>query len=84
MSGFVAGVPASLRQRRRADRRFAWALPNEWMRAMSRAMEVMVTRRQLAAMDQRMLADIGISRAEAQEEANRAFWDTAPHPCQQP
>jgi uncharacterized protein YjiS (DUF1127 family) len=89
MSGFVAGASASLRQRRRADaatvadRRFAWAVPAEWIRALSRVTEVMATRRQLAAMDQRMLADIGTSRAEALEEANRAFWDTAPHPRQQ-
>jgi uncharacterized protein YjiS (DUF1127 family) len=29
-------------------------------------------------MDRRMLADIGISRSEALEEAGRAPWDLAP------
>ena len=36
------------------------------------------TRRQLAEMDDRMLADIGIGRAQAYEEARRAPWDTGP------
>ena len=38
------------------------------------------TRRDLAAMDDRMLADIGIGRADAYEEARRAPWDVAPRP----
>jgi uncharacterized protein YjiS (DUF1127 family) len=88
MSGFVAGASTSRHRCADAagapDRRFAWAVPAEWVRTMSRIMEMMATRRQLAAMDQRMLADIGISQAEAQEEANRPFWDTAPHSRQQP
>ncbi len=53
--------------------RFAWrrpALPP--LAAMWRAM---VTRRQLARMDDRMLRDIGISRAEALHEAERTPWD---------
>ncbi len=32
-------------------------------------------RRDLARMDDRMLADIGVSRAQANAEANRRFWD---------
>ncbi len=36
------------------------------------------TRRQLREMDDRMLADIGISRAEALAEADRAPWDVEP------
>lgn len=36
------------------------------------------TRRELAAMDDRMLADIGISRADAHAEAQRAPWDVTP------
>jgi uncharacterized protein YjiS (DUF1127 family) len=35
----------------------------------------LVTRRQLAQMDDRMLRDIGLSRAEALHEANRWPWD---------
>jgi uncharacterized protein YjiS (DUF1127 family) len=41
-------------------------------RAMLRAA---LTRRQLAEMDDRMLRDIGISRADALHEAERAPWD---------
>ena len=44
------------------------------------AWEAQRTRRQLAAMDDRMLADIGIGRADAYEEARRAPWDVAPRP----
>jgi uncharacterized protein YjiS (DUF1127 family) len=33
-----------------------------------------VTRRQLAELDDRMLQDLGISRAQAQFEANRPIW----------
>ena len=40
-----------------------------------RAWQVIATRHILAEMDDRMLADIGISRAQAQLEANRAPWD---------
>lgn len=38
------------------------------------------TRRELAQMDDRMLSDIGIGRADAYEEARRASWDTGPRP----
>ena len=41
-------------------------------RAMLRAA---VTRRQLAEMDNRMLKDIGISRVDALQEADRLPWD---------
>jgi uncharacterized protein YjiS (DUF1127 family) len=43
-----------------------------WLAAMIHAIE---TRHQLAEMDDRMLKDIGISRAEAQRETERAPWD---------
>lgn len=46
-----------------------------WLR---RAFEAIETRRHLAEMDRRMLADIGISRSEALEEAARAPWDLVP------
>ena len=32
-------------------------------------------RRELAQMNDRMLADIGLSRSHAQTEGNRKFWD---------
>jgi uncharacterized protein YjiS (DUF1127 family) len=38
------------------------------------------SRRELAAMDDRMLSDIGISRTQAQHEANRKFWSFGPPP----
>lgn len=38
------------------------------------------TRRHLAEMDDRMLSDIGIGRAEAHEEIGRAPWDLGPRP----
>lgn len=37
-------------------------------------------RRALAAMDDRMLADLGLGRAEALREASRAPWDLGPPP----
>ena len=36
------------------------------------------TRRQLARLDERMLKDIGLSRADALAEAGRAPWDLEP------
>jgi uncharacterized protein YjiS (DUF1127 family) len=41
------------------------------------ARKVYRSRRELAAMDDRMLSDIGISRSQAQAEANRKFWSFA-------
>jgi len=40
-----------------------------------RARRIAIARRSLAAMDDRMLADICVSRAQAMEEASRRFWD---------
>lgn len=42
-------------------------------------LRAVITRRQLREMDDRMLADIGISRAEALREADRAPWDLSPN-----
>ena len=42
------------------------------------AVAVMRQRRKLAQLDDAALEDIGITRAEAQAEADRFFWD-APH-----
>lgn len=47
------------------------------VRAIHQAWQAATTRHLLAEMDDRMLADIGVSRAEAQLEANRAPWDIA-------
>ncbi len=51
--------------------------PRPGLRAIWRAIQ---TRRQLAEMDDRMLRDIGISRLDALQEAERAPWDLAPRP----
>ena len=37
-------------------------------------------RRALAALDDHMLKDIGLSRADARQEAERAFWDDGGEP----
>ena len=58
--------------------RFIAARGNGWLVPLRRAMQAIETRRQLAEMDRRMLADIGISRSEALNEASRAPWDLAP------
>lgn len=57
-------------------------LPALWLRpAMPRLtpfrtmLRAAVTRRQLADMDDRMLKDIGISRVDALQEADRLPWD---------
>ncbi len=54
----------------RARMRQAWAALMEMARARQ-------TRRLLAEMDDRMLADIGIGRGDAMMEARRAPWDVS-------
>lgn len=51
------------------------SLPVRARYLIERWMEVARQRQQLAALDDRMLKDIGISRATAQSEARRPFWD---------
>jgi uncharacterized protein YjiS (DUF1127 family) len=51
-----------------------------FVRFFSRMAEAIETRRQLAGMDDRMLSDIGISRADALAEYERAPWDLGPPP----
>jgi uncharacterized protein YjiS (DUF1127 family) len=52
-----------------------------WLAWLAEMLRCVTTRRHLAEMDARMLKDIGISRAEAFEEANRAPWDIGPKGC---
>jgi uncharacterized protein YjiS (DUF1127 family) len=66
MSAHVLSAPLARRRRRPAA---GWL---GWLAAM---MQAIGTRRQLAEMDDRMLKDIGIGRAEARREADRAPWD---------
>ncbi|MDE1907043.1 MAG: DUF1127 domain-containing protein [Rhodospirillales bacterium] len=50
------------------------------MSALAEMRRAIKGRRAIAQMDARMLADIGMSRAEAQEEVQRKPWDTGPLP----
>lgn len=43
------------------------------------ALALIRERRALAALDEARLADIGITRAEAEAEARRPFWDAPAH-----
>jgi uncharacterized protein YjiS (DUF1127 family) len=49
-----------------------------WIGFLARMVEAIETRRMLAGLDGRMLADIGLSRADALREAGRRPWDVAP------
>lgn len=69
--GFDGVVWAGSARSRDVGVRQVWAWVSEALRARR-------TRRELMEMDGRMLSDIGIGRAEAWTEAQRAVWDTAP------
>lgn len=69
MSGSVISRPVA----RQAQRPSA-----AWLAWLAMVMRNVETRRHLAEMDARMLKDIGISRSDALEEANRAPWDNEP------
>jgi len=47
-------------------------------RVMAHAWQAVMTRRDLRDLDPHLLADIGVSRAEAAREAARAPWDLDP------
>lgn len=74
MSGFVLSPSAA---RPTMCRRQA-KVPAGWLAWLAEAMRTISTRRRLAQMDDRMLKDIGVTRSEALEEANRAPWDFGP------
>ena len=61
---------------------FFVVLPLDWARRAWARLEEMrhavKTRRILATLDDHTLSDIGVSRAEAQEEIRRMPWDTRP------
>ena len=71
MSDFTVG---SLRRAPRPSLRRVVADAVLVLRAMMRAR---TTRRMLAEMDDRLLADIGVGRGDAQHEAQRPMWDLA-------
>jgi len=49
-----------------------------WAKQLSVLLRALITRRDLAEMDARMLRDIGLTRSEALAEASRAPWDLVP------
>jgi len=49
-----------------------------WLGFLARLVETIETRRTLAGLDDRMLSDIGLSRADALREAERRPWDVGP------
>ena len=57
--------------------RLAAGLTRAW-HEVEHVVDVVTSRRQLAEMDDRMLKDLGISRAQAEFEASRAPWHTQP------
>lgn len=57
-----------------APGRATLSLRRAWITATT-MLQARQTRRLLAEMDSRLLADIGASRADAAMEANRSFWD---------
>jgi len=58
-----------------ALRRPAW---HDLKRAAAHAIRIVVTRRDLRELEPRLLADIGVTRAEALAEAARRPWDFQP------
>jgi uncharacterized protein YjiS (DUF1127 family) len=52
-------------------------------RATRKVARALSTRQNLAEMDDRMLADLGISRAQAQFELSRSAWHVAAHHAKQ-
>ena len=53
--------------------------PRRFWPSLSRALVVHRSRRGLAALDDHMLQDIGLTRAEAETEASRPAWDAPGH-----
>jgi len=51
------------------------ALPRPCSLSLRRMIDVARQRRELAQLDDAMLADLGLSRHDAQREAARPFWD---------
>ena len=63
---------------RALPRRAAPRAPGAWLEFLGRMVEAIESRRRLAGMEDRMLADLGISRADALREAGRRPWDLTP------
>ena len=71
MSDFTYGAVRPVRRSPQGAIAAAVAVLHEMVRAHT-------TRRLLTEMDDRLLADIGIGRGDARDEARRPMWDLAP------
>jgi uncharacterized protein YjiS (DUF1127 family) len=65
------GIPAS---KPFPGLKWLWQGPSVWLAKISRGRERRHQRRQLLELDDRLLADIGLSREQAAEEAGKSFW----------
>jgi len=72
MSGFTGFLPLS------TSRNSARALAARALGGLGRMLRVATSRRYLVEMDDHMLHDLGISRAQANFEASRAPWNIQP------
>jgi uncharacterized protein YjiS (DUF1127 family) len=72
----ISDCGSTARRRARIGESASYAIARGWhaIRAVAR---VLTTRQRLLDMDDRMLADLGISRAQAQFELSRSAWDIA-------
>jgi uncharacterized protein YjiS (DUF1127 family) len=72
----ISDCGSTSRRRARIGKSTSNAIARSWhaVRAVARSLR---TRQRLLDMDDRMLADLGISRAQAQFELSRSPWDFA-------
>ena len=66
-------MPALTKSLPRSSRRF------HLLRRIFHALALSRSRRALARLDDHILRDIGLTRAEAEDEAARPIWDAPPH-----
>jgi uncharacterized protein YjiS (DUF1127 family) len=57
-----------------AGLKWLWQARSVWLAKISRGRERWHQRRQLLELDDRLLADIGLSREQAADEAGKSFW----------
>jgi uncharacterized protein YjiS (DUF1127 family) len=58
----------------RRDLGWSWQIPLSWLAKIALGLERRHQRRELLQLDDRLLADIGISREQAVEEALKSSW----------
>ena len=82
MSGYTS-APRVVAFRPGAVRRGRWSSVRAWAGAVWTRLVLMRraagTRRELGTLNPRLLADIGVTRAEAEREAERWPWDLGPN-----